>query len=80
MDEIDPAVTGRASTDEGPLLPARRVLERYSVVDRTLDRWLANPKLDFPRPLIVNSRRYFRMRELEAWERSRAAQQTAAVA
>jgi hypothetical protein len=58
--------------DNSPLLPARDVLKRYGIVDRTLDRWLGNPELDFPRPLVVNNRRYFRERALVLWERQQA--------
>jgi hypothetical protein len=58
--------------DSGPLVPARDVLKRYSIVDRTLDRWLAHPELRFPRPLVVNKRRYFRERALTEWERQQA--------
>jgi hypothetical protein len=57
--------------DAEPLVPARDVLKRYSIVDRTLDRWLANTELKFPRPLVVNRRRYFRERALTEWERQR---------
>jgi len=60
---------------DATLLPARHVLERYHIVDRTLDRWLTNSALGFPRPLIVNKRRYFYQHQLEAWERDRAAKQ-----
>jgi hypothetical protein len=60
-----------ASSDER--LPAAAVLRRYKIVDRTLKRWLDNPSLDFPRPLVVNGRRYFRAADLDQWERSRAA-------
>ena len=55
------------------LLPARDVLRRYGIVDRTLDRWLGKESLNFPQPLIINRRRYFRLAEIEAWERDRAA-------
>ncbi len=54
------------------LLPARDVLRRYGIVDRTLDRWLGKESLNFPQPLIINRRRYFRLAEIEAWERDRA--------
>lgn len=54
------------------LLPARKTWERYGVTDRTLDRWLAREDLQFPKPTIVNGRRYWRLSELEAWERARA--------
>jgi hypothetical protein len=55
----------------GPFLPARKVLDRYGIVDRTLDRWLDRPDLNFPRPVVINRRRYWAMEELRAWERSR---------
>jgi hypothetical protein len=57
----------------GGYLPAKGVQERYGIVDRTLDRWLADTEMDFPRPLVVRGRRYFRETELVAWERRRAA-------
>jgi hypothetical protein len=65
--------TDNGYVDTGPLVPARDVLKRYSIVDRTLDRWLAKPDLGFPRPLVVNNRRYFRENALMEWERRRAA-------
>jgi predicted DNA-binding transcriptional regulator AlpA len=54
-------------------LPARQVWERFGVTDRTLDRWLANGDLGFPRPISINNRRYFDEREIVAWERAQAA-------
>ena len=59
-------------TEPGGYLAAKRVQERYDITDRTLDRWLNNPEMDFPRPMVVNGRRYFRETELVAWERKRA--------
>jgi hypothetical protein len=75
MDTIDPGITGRSSGDDGGscLVPARKVQDRYDIVDRTLDRWLANQALNFPKPVIINRRRYWRVSELVAWERQRAA-------
>jgi hypothetical protein len=55
-------------------LPAPRVCERYDIVDRTLDRWLKNKALKFPKPLYINKRRYFDLVELEYWERAQAVQ------
>jgi hypothetical protein len=57
----------------GPFLSARKVWERYDIVDRTLDRWIANSAVGFPQPLVINNRRYFAESELVAWERRRAA-------
>jgi len=66
------------NNSEGPLLPASAVWGRYCVSDRTLDRWLANESLGFPKPLLINRRRYFRERELAEWERKRASAKTEA--
>ena len=60
------------STRDG-LLPTPSVCERYQVVSRTIERWLDDEALGFPRPLIINRRRYFRVAELEQWERAQAA-------
>jgi predicted DNA-binding transcriptional regulator AlpA len=61
-----------STSDEGPLLPTRRVCERYHVTDRTVDRWIRDEVLGFPQPVIINKRRYFRERHLLDWERDRA--------
>jgi hypothetical protein len=46
---------------------------RYSVSTRTVDRWKANPKLEFPPPdLVINAREYRKVTTIEAWERRRA--------
>jgi predicted DNA-binding transcriptional regulator AlpA len=65
------ASNSHAAPDE-LLLPARRVWERYGTTSRTLSRWISSEDLSFPKPIIINSRRYWRESELLAWERSRA--------
>jgi hypothetical protein len=57
---------------DSSLVPSRKVLERYLICDRTLDRWVVSPALSFPQPVIINRRRYWRVAELAAWERTRA--------
>ncbi len=49
------------------LLPTRLVRERYSITDRTVDRWLESGIL--PPPVRINGLRYWRQHELEARER-----------
>jgi predicted DNA-binding transcriptional regulator AlpA len=39
----------------------------------TVWRWLRDPYLGFPQPIYLGKRRYWRLADLEAWERSRAA-------
>ena len=43
--------------------PGPAVAKRYGVSVRTLDRWLLHH--DFPRPLVVNHRRYFSVAEIK---------------
>lgn len=50
------------------LLPARSVWERYAVSYRTLDNWIASHSMNFPKPVVLNRRRYFRLADLVAWE------------
>lgn len=58
-------------TQEDELLPARAVWVRYKVCDRTLDRWLADPRLGFPKPIYINRRRYWRVGDIVRWEAAR---------
>jgi predicted DNA-binding transcriptional regulator AlpA len=55
----------------------RQVCTRYGgerpLCARTIDRWIIDPKLEFPKPTMINGRRYWRLRELRDWERQRAA-------
>ncbi|MEJ6845205.1 DNA-binding protein [Sinorhizobium fredii] len=52
-------------------LPARRVWERYGVTQMTLWRWLHDDKMRFPQPVYFGRRRYFRLSDIESWERQR---------
>jgi hypothetical protein len=58
-------------------LPARKLWERLGVVERTLNRWVSDPSLEFPRPMYVNGRRYFWLDEIESWEHVQAARKAA---
>jgi predicted DNA-binding transcriptional regulator AlpA len=60
------------------LIPAPRVCDRYNRNERTLDRWLKDDELGFPRPIYIKNRRYFREVDLITWEREQAAKSRAA--
>ncbi|EEX10095.1 conserved domain protein [Ruegeria lacuscaerulensis ITI-1157] len=40
----------------------------------TLHRWLNNPELNFPRPIYIGRRRYWREAEVVAWLDARESQ------
>ena len=55
------------------LLKAGDVRSRYgNISDMSLWRWIRDPKLGFPAPIVINRRRYWKESELAAWERARA--------
>jgi len=54
-------------------IPGLEVRDRYRVSDMTIWRWLHDDELKFPRPTVINRRRYWLIEELERWERDRAA-------
>ncbi len=54
-------------------LPDPKVAIRYGVSQRTPPRWDAQPELKFPKPTYINGRKYRNIKELEAWDRWRAA-------
>ena len=60
------------------MLPAATVWKRYGKTDRTLDRWLKDETLGFPRPVIIRNRRYFKEAELLNWEIAQASKVKAA--
>jgi predicted DNA-binding transcriptional regulator AlpA len=49
------------------------VAARYGNVNvRTVDRWLLDPSLQFPKPFFVGRAPLWHESELERWERERA--------
>ena len=38
----------------------------------TLWRWLKDPKLDFPQPVQIRNRRYWRRSEIKGWKVARS--------
>jgi hypothetical protein len=50
------------------LLPERKVCERYGVCTMTLRRWDADPRLEFPKPLVIRQRKYRVEAEIDAFD------------
>ena len=58
-------------------LPAREVWRRYGVSSMSLHRWLGDARMQFPRPHYFGRLRFWRLADLEAWERQRASSRSA---
>jgi len=52
-------------------VPNRAVASIFHVSTRTLFAWSGDPKLNFPKPSIVNGRKYYSRAEIEAWRATR---------
>jgi predicted DNA-binding transcriptional regulator AlpA len=58
--------------DAQKFLTANQVRDRFGgISDVTLYRWLRDDQLAFPRPLVINRRRFFREEEIADWEARR---------
>ena len=62
----------RTETTSDKKLPARVVWSRFGKTSKTLDRWIKDDRLGFPRPMYIRNRRYFDEAELLEWERVQA--------
>jgi predicted DNA-binding transcriptional regulator AlpA len=60
------------------LAPANSVEKRYQKCGRTIKRWLDDPELEFPKPIYIRRRRYWREADLINWERAQASKSRAA--
>ena len=54
-------------------LTGPQVLKRYGISEMTLHRWQKNDNLGFPKPMIVNRRKFFKVEDIVQWERQKAA-------
>ena len=50
------------------LISIKEVMARYRVGVWRVDRWQVDQNLGFPRPILLRKRRYWKLREIEAFE------------
>jgi predicted DNA-binding transcriptional regulator AlpA len=55
------------------LVGSAKVLARYDISKMSLHRRMKDLDLNFPKPIDIRGRHYWRLGELRAWERQRAA-------
>lgn len=54
-------------------LSSNQVRKRYGETsDMSFWRWLNNAKMNFPKPIFIQRRRFWRLSDLVQWERQRA--------
>jgi hypothetical protein len=61
-----------STSEQRTRLPSRLVWTRFGISERTLERWVADPLLKFPKPMLIRRRRYYFLDEIEEWERAEA--------
>lgn len=53
-------------------LTTTKVRKRFGgLTSTTIQRWVRDPELAFPQPLVVGRRWYFKLKEIEQWEEKR---------
>jgi hypothetical protein len=60
------AIMARGNSET--LVPAMVVAAELGIVRRTLARWREDPRLNFPQPIIINERWFFRRADIAAWQ------------
>jgi predicted DNA-binding transcriptional regulator AlpA len=53
------------------LIPKPAIARELGVSSRTVSRWMADPALEFPRPIRLRNRLYFARTALEEWKTAR---------
>jgi predicted DNA-binding transcriptional regulator AlpA len=65
-----------ATTKEKAMLTRAQLAARYNRDQRTIDRWLRDPKLNFPRPRVIGTRSLlWDENEIDQWQQSRPIKQ-----
>jgi predicted DNA-binding transcriptional regulator AlpA len=68
----------RTPSESGYITSAQLRARFGGISDMTLWRWLNRPEMHFPKPAIIERRRYWRIAEIESWEESQLRSRRAA--
>ena len=60
--------------DPHKLMSTAKVTKLLDVSGSSIDRWLADPKMGFPKPIVLSRNRYWREVEIRTWIDERAQQ------
>jgi hypothetical protein len=61
-----------SNTDRRVFVAGAKLPDRYDCSAQTIWRRRKDPKLDFPKPVVINGRNHFVLSELETFERRMA--------
>lgn len=53
---------------ERKYVKSKYVRARYKITDMTIWRWERDPKLGFPKPMIINRQKHWTVEELDAFD------------
>lgn len=65
--EYSPITSNRDSSDDEYIGAAKVKAWANNISDMTLWRWLNTPSLNFPKPIYINRRRYWRRSDIRDW-------------
>jgi hypothetical protein len=51
--------------------PSLRSQKELGITSRTLTRWMADPRMGFPEPVVLNQRNFFVRAAIEDWKLAR---------
>lgn len=52
-------------------LTGPQVEQRYQRTRMTIYRWENDPEMGFPKPIVINGRKYHEETQLDAWDQAR---------
>ena len=56
---------------------AEHVRQRFGISQMALHRWLKDERVNFPRPIVISGRRYWKRTDILAWEQRCSTNETA---
>jgi predicted DNA-binding transcriptional regulator AlpA len=60
--------------DETVWVTSAQIIRRFGISQMALWRWTHKPELNFPAPVQISERNYWRLEEIVDWERKAAAE------
>ncbi|SOE18584.1 AlpA family transcriptional regulator [Hoeflea halophila] len=69
MTNFDQTKIGETGMNSTPYLTGPQVQQRFGISEMSLWRWANDDSLQFPKPMKIRGRKFYRLDEIERWER-----------